>query len=85
MRLFVQGLEERLRAQTNSNSNKPISTRSTTSTVKTSRYTFKDEKLDSHTDKNGVCYRVGGKSSATNRLIERIQWRILRLFSVHPL
>ncbi len=59
---FFQGLEERLRAQHNSNTNKPITTRVTTSTVKSSRHTFKDEKIESHTDKNGICYRVGGKN-----------------------
>ena len=59
--LFL-GLEERLRAQNNSNTNnKPLSTRATTATVKTSRYTFKDEKVETHTDKTGVCYRIGGK------------------------
>lgn len=59
--LFILGLEERLRAQNNSNSNKPLTTRVTTSTVKSTRHAFKDEKIESHTDKNGVCYRVGGK------------------------
>ncbi len=59
---FFKGLEERLRAQHNSNTNnKPITTRVTTSTVKSNRHTFKDEKIELHTDKNGVCYRVGGK------------------------
>ncbi|CAF4039455.1 unnamed protein product [Rotaria magnacalcarata] len=69
-----QSLEERLRAQSSSNNNnnnnnnttnntnntnKPLTTRVTTSTVKSNRHTFKDEKIESHTDKNGVCYRVG--------------------------
>lgn len=54
------GLEERLRAQANSNTNKPITTRATTSTTKSSRHAFKDEKVESHTDKNGICYRIGG-------------------------
>lgn len=55
-----QSLEERLRAQNNSNTTtKPLTTRATTATVKTSRYTFKDEKVESHTDKNGICYRIG--------------------------
>ncbi|CAF1085263.1 unnamed protein product [Adineta ricciae] len=53
-----QSLEERLRAQANSNTNKPLTTRQT-STNKSSRHTFKDEKIESHTDKNGICYRVG--------------------------
>lgn len=58
----LPGLEERLRAQNNSNTNnKPLSTRVTTATVKNSRYTFKDEKVETHTDKTGVCYRIGGK------------------------
>ena len=64
--LFFLGLEERLRAQASSTStSKPISTRVTTSTAKSSRHTFKDEKVESHTDKNGVCYRVGGKRSTS--------------------
>ncbi|CAF0726477.1 unnamed protein product [Rotaria sordida] len=67
-----QSLEERLRAQStttnntnnnnnnnNNNTNKPLTTRVTTSSVKSNRHTFKDEKIESHTDKNGVCYRVG--------------------------
>ncbi|CAF0776010.1 unnamed protein product [Rotaria sp. Silwood1] len=66
-----QSLEERLRAQNtnntntnnnnnnNNNTNKPLTTRVTTSTVKSNRHTFKDEKIESHTDKNGVSYRVG--------------------------
>lgn len=61
---FLSGLEERLRAQNNSNSNKPLTTRVTTSTVKSTRHAFKDEKVESHTDKNGVCYRVGGKEES---------------------
>lgn len=60
---FCQGLEERLRAQNNSNASKPITTRATTATVKSSRHTFKDEKVESHTDKNGICYRIGGKKN----------------------
>lgn len=64
--LFFLGLEERLRAQASCTStSKPISTRVTTSTAKSSRHTFKDEKVESHTDKNGVCYRVGGKRSTS--------------------
>ncbi len=59
--MFFLGLEERLRAQNNSNTNKPLTTRVTTSTVKSTRHTFKDEKIESHTDKNGVCYKIGGK------------------------
>jgi len=58
---IIEGLEERLRAQTNSNTNKPLTTRVTTATNKSNRHTFKDEKIELHTDKNGVCYRVGGK------------------------
>ena len=58
---ILQGLEERLRAQNTSNTTKPLTTRVTTSTVKSNRHTFKDEKVESHTDKNGVCYRIGGK------------------------
>ena len=64
MECTSEGLEERLRAQTNSNTNKPLTTRQT-STNKSSRHTFKDEKIESHTDKNGVCYRVGGKQRFT--------------------
>jgi len=70
---FYIGLEERLRAQNNSNSNntnnnnntnnanKPLTTRTTTGNNKSSRYAFKDEKIDCHTDKNGICYRAGGR------------------------
>ena len=58
---IFQGLEERLRAQNTSNTTKPLTTRVTTSTVKSNRHTFKDEKVESHTDKNGVCYRIGGE------------------------
>ncbi|CAF3675846.1 unnamed protein product [Adineta steineri] len=54
-----QSLEERLRAQNNSNTNKPLTTRVTTSNNKSTRHTFKDEKIESHTDKNGICYRIG--------------------------
>ena len=59
--LFVKGLEERLRAQNTSSASKRLTTRVTTSTVKSNRHAFKDEKIESHTDKNGICYRVGGK------------------------
>ena len=59
------GLEERLRAQSNSNTNKPITTRATTSTTKSSRHAFKDEKVESHTDKNGICYRIGGRNKTS--------------------
>jgi hypothetical protein len=41
-----------LRAQ-----NKSSTTRGTT---KSNKYTLKDEKLQSYTDKNGVCYHIGG-------------------------
>jgi hypothetical protein len=68
--LSFLGLEERLRAQNNSNTNKPLTTRVTTSTVKSTRHTFKDEKIESHTDKNGVCYKIGGKK--INSLIQMI-------------
>jgi hypothetical protein len=51
-----KGLEERLRAQ-NNNANKSLTTRVT---VKPNKYTFKDEKIKSHTDKNGICYQIGG-------------------------
>jgi hypothetical protein len=44
MKIIIKGLEERLRAQ-----NK------TRGTVK-----LKSEKLSSHTDKNGICYHIGG-------------------------
>jgi hypothetical protein len=60
------GLEERLRAQSNSSTSKPISTRATTSTVKSNRHTFKDEKVETHTDKNGICYRIGGEIRTNN-------------------
>ena len=58
--IVFAGLEERLRAQNNSNTNKPLTARNTTSTTKSTRHTFKDEKIESHTDKNGVCYKIGG-------------------------
>jgi len=45
-----------LRAQ-NNNANKSLRTRVT---VKSSKYTFKDEKIQSHMDKNGICYQIGG-------------------------
>jgi hypothetical protein len=45
-----------LRAQ-NNNVNKSLKTRVT---VKSNKYTFKDEKIQSHTDKNGICYQIGG-------------------------
>jgi hypothetical protein len=47
--IIIQGLEERLRAQ-----NK------TRGTIKSNKYTLKSDKLQSHTDKNGICYRIGG-------------------------
>jgi hypothetical protein len=72
--VVVLGLEERLRAQNNSNTNKPLTTRVTTSTVKSTRHTFKDEKIESHTDKNGVCYKIGGKKNNS------IHWKWISLF-----
>jgi hypothetical protein len=45
----------------NNTINKSLTTRVTTSTLKSNRQTFKDGKMQTHIDKHGVCYRIGGE------------------------